>query len=803
MRVPLVTIFYFLLFSPPVIAQTITTQQMQQKLDVLANNFPQEKIYLHYDKPVYSPGETIWFKAYLMSGISPSNISKTLYVDFLDSSGRLLVHGMHPVLDASAKGQFEVPKDFKHDLIYVKAYTRWMLNFDSSFHYNKKIGILQPVENYRPRPEPKPEIQFFAEGGNFVEGLNNRLAFKANYNSGKPAQVKGYIINKKNEKVVDFNSLHDGMGTFSILPEPGEIYKAKWKDEQGNDYTTNLPKISSGGIAMRVGITPKGRTFTLEGSPGGPPNLKKLFVVATMHRHLVYMANVNLAASPVTTGIIPTEDLPTGIMQVTLFDSNWLAIAERITFVNNDEYHFEPEVGFAALETRKRGKNMLVISLPTDVEANFSVSVTDAGIGTDSSNNIFSGLLLNGDIKGYVHDPTYYFRNNSDTLQQQLDLVMLTNGWRKIKWEDVVHGKMPVITYQNDTSYLSVQGKVYGLTASQLSQGAMLLFIIDDAKKGQRETQQAFIDNKGNFSNPDIILMDTVRVYYQLAGGVNVAASEVSFETGWVPSPNNYSVYNGFFENPFSDSALENRNRWFANEQLRLQKLREGTTLSEVVVKSKVKTEIEKLDERYTSALFSRGDAVQFDVLNDPAGKSSLNILTYLQGKVAGLMISQTGGTGNKPSVTWRGGVPEIYVNESQSQIETLSSISLSNIAYIKVFRPPFTGSFGGGSGAIAIYTKTGADITVPQNKGLPSKLIIGYTPDKEFYSPNYQTFDSRNQEEDVRSTLYWNPMIVTSRENHVIRIPFFNNDITDSFRIIVEGVTTEGKLTHIEKVIE
>ncbi len=518
MRVPFVIIFYFLFFSPSLIAQTITTKQMQENLDVLANNFPQEKIYLHYDKAVYSPGETIWFKAYLMAGVNPSFISKTLYVDFLDSAGRLLVHGMHPILDASAKGQFEVPPDFKHNNVYVKAYTRWMLNFDSSFHYNKKLGILQPVESYKPQPETKPSLQFFAEGGNLIEGLNNRIAFKANFGSGKPASIKGYLINKKNEKVAEFNSVHDGMGTFHLTPITGESYKAKWKDEKGNEYTTNMPNVTSGGVAMRIAITPQGRTFTLEGQEDASQNFKKLYVVATMHRHLVYMANVNLSASPVTTGIIPTEDLPSGIMQVTLFDSNWIAIAERITFVNNDDYHFEPEVGFAALETRKRGKNMLVVSLPTDVEANFSVSVTDAGIGTDSSNNIFSGMLLNGDIKGYVHNPAYYFRNNSDTLQQQLDLVMLTNGWRRIKWEDVVKGKLPEITYQNDTSYLSMQGKVYGLTASQLSQGAMLLFIIDDAKKGQRETQQAFVDNKGNFSNPDLILIDTVRIYYQLAG---------------------------------------------------------------------------------------------------------------------------------------------------------------------------------------------------------------------------------------------------------------------------------------------
>ena len=77
-------------------------------------------------------------------------------------------------------------------------------------------------------------------------------------------------------------------------------------------------------------------------------------------------------------------------MQITLFDSNWVAIAERITFINNNDYSFEPEVGFAQLGTDKRKQNTLVIEAPDSISANLSVSVTDAGIGIDSSDDIVS-----------------------------------------------------------------------------------------------------------------------------------------------------------------------------------------------------------------------------------------------------------------------------------------------------------------------------------------------------------------------------------------------------------------------------
>jgi hypothetical protein len=128
----------------------------------------------------------------------------------------------------------------------------------------------------------------------------------------------------------------------------------------------------------------------------------------------------------------------------------------------------------------------------------------------------------------------------------------------------------------------------------------------------------------------------------------------------------------------------------------------------------------------------------------------------------------------------------------------------MSTIAYVKAFQPPFFGpGSGGASGAVAVYTKRGGSEPVAKGKGMPFKTLIGYTVQKDFYSPNYGTFDQRNNWEDQRSTLYWNPNVYTTPKNHLVRLPFYNNDITKGFRVILEGVNKDGKLTHIEKIIE
>jgi hypothetical protein len=175
------------------------------------------------------------------------------------------------------------------------------------------------------------------------------------------------------------------------------------------------------------------------------------------------------------------------------------------------------------------------------------------------------------------------------------------------------------------------------------------------------------------------------------------------------------------------------------------------------------------------------------------------NIFSYLQGKVAGLQITMSGST---PSLSWRGGTPQLYMDEMAVDAELLNTIPVSDIAYVKVFRPPFMGTSGGSGGAIAIYTRKGDDLRSKPG-GLSSNTIAGYTPIKEFYSPNYDRFDKRNEQKDIRTTLYWNPMIITTGANRSFKLSFHNTDVTKSFRVIIEGMSKEGLLTHYEEIME
>ena len=125
----------------------------------------------------------------------------------------------------------------------------------------------------------------------------------------------------------------------------------------------------------------------------------------------------------------------------------------------------------------------------------------------------------------------------------------------------------------------------------------------------------------------------------------------------------------------------------------------------------------------------------------------------------------------------------------------------MSDVAMVKVFRPPFFGAIGGGSGgAIAVYLKRGAAGN-QSIKGLDFSAITGYSAIKEFYSPDYSSVDASHDQTDLRTTLYWNPYLLTDKDHKRILLSFYNNDFTKSIKVTIEGCNEEGKLTRIEKI--
>jgi hypothetical protein len=740
-----------------------------------------------------------------MQGITPSQISKTFYLDVLDSVGKLMIHLVLPIEQSSAIGSFQIPIKYTSDKLSLKGYTRWMLNFDSSFLYSKDIKVSQLKKKMTFNPHV-PDVQFFPEGGWLVAGLTGRLAFLAKSPDGLPVDLNGIIKDSKDMEVASFKTVHNGMGRVSFKIEPGETYTALWKDGQGITHSTALPKANENGLVLHLHSNASSADFTVERPSITPEGCSKAWVVATMHQNLVYMASVNLEQKAFVSGNISTNELPSGILTVTLFDNNWQARAERIVFVDNQDYLFQAEAGFATLNFSKRSNNMVSVFVPSGIVANLSLSITDGALKTDSSDNIISRLLMTSDIKGHVYKANYYFSDTTDRVRQDRDLVMQTHGWRRINWQDLVDNKMPVVKYENDVEYLTLKGKVYGMTSQDNKSGSMLLIISENLKDKSREMKQIPVLPDGTFNKQDAILFDTTKVFYKLvASDLASKTAEVAFNNLLLPAT---QIKPGQNDPKYitADTSQDERSNWYTYHRAMMNKRLFDNYLEEVIVKAKTKTAVEILDNRYATGLFSGGDSYQFDVANDPNGRV-FSVFTFLTGKVAGLQISNTtSGVGALPTLTWRGQTPQLFLDQTPVDISQLANINMNDVAYVKVFRPPFFGSLAGGGagGAIAVYTKRGeTNVHDPKSPGMPYKIVIGYTGIKDYYMPNYSSLSTATDVEDIRSTLLWKPDLYFDGKLTTQRIPFYNNDISSSYRIVLEGIDEDGRLIRVEKLVE
>ncbi len=777
----------------------LPAQNIETSITNYAEKNSPERVYFHYDKASYVAGETIWFKAYLMEGLLPADETKNIYIDFIDENGTPLLHALSPLVDGVTHGQFDIPVDYKSNSIRVRAYTRWMLNFDTAFLYNKSLPVIVKggnilAENFR----IIPALSLFPEGGEIIAGIKNKIAFKADDQWGRPVKIKGILINSKGQVVDSLKVLHDGMGVFYLTPEPGFTYSTKWKDEKGIEHQTPLPEIKDVGVSLQVSVSGSNRIFQVNFSPEIARAIDTMHLVGTIYQQPVF--NISKPTASAVKGIIPTRDLPTGILTITLFDNHWNAIAERITYIKNQDYFFTPQMEVQRWGLNKRAKNEIKIVVPENIGSNLSVSVTDLAIGTDSSNTITSHLLLSSELKGNIYNPAYYFSDTTNSINQHLDLVMLTHGWRRFMWEEALKSKTHRLSYTKDTAYMKLSGNIVGIPAGQIPNDAsMVLMVKQKDKEGQVLLVKILPD--GTFSDAATVLFDTAQVHYRFQSPAlkDAGAQFMTGRLAMLPIKITGKIFGR------GRDTTGNYRQWFlANAANNFAEKQKVQLLENVTVKSKGKSPVQLLDEKYTSGLFNGGDSYQFDLLNDPFASTTNSVFTYLQGKVAGLQISNTGNPGSKPSLQWRGGAPQIYLDETPVDANFMTGINVNNIAYIKVFRPPFFGGSGNsGNGAIAIYTRRGGDEKAEPGAGLASSKVFGYTPIRQFYSPNYASLNPLNEQQDLRTTLYWNPAVTTTPQQPQVILSFYNNDVTKAFRVVIEGFTKDGRLAHVEQVME
>jgi hypothetical protein len=750
-----------------------------------------EKIYIHYDRATYALGDTVWFKAYLFTGSQPSKSSKSFYLELFDNKGKLLKRVTAPIFQSSASGSMVLPEDTSVRGLHCRAYTAGMLQGDTSFIYTKALSVTSFKKATASPVVNAAHIRFLPEGGYWVNGIPALMAFTVTDINGWPVNAAGYI--KAGDKIItSFSTAHDGMGAFTIIPEEGAAYVAVWKGADGTEYITPLPPARPQGIVMHIADVPNGRKFFVFRLKEAGDAQQSLFINAVINNTVIYHAKIDLTKENGLNGTIPVNGLPSGILYITVFDKDMKPLAERITFVNNHNYIINADVRLTLADKQKRGLNKISLSVSDTSIANISLAITDAGLGSQQvyEDNIVSHLLLTGDLRGKIVNPYYYFSTPGDSAAKYLDLVMLTHGWRKYNWDNT-GSKKDAGPLAGD-NFLSIDGKLSGFPNFNKLVSNAVSVIIQSADSSS-VLLPLNIGKNGQFFRDGLIFYGNATLFFKFSDKhipqdkMRISAVNGLIDSLHIPPFNLEQAGGSIFNIP----ALQ-------PQPLPGYLAKKGVQqLKEVVIKAKIEKEESKLDRTYTSGMFSGGISTNLNVGNDPKALNDISVFQYLVGKVPGLKIADP--LSLSPTASWRLQPVKFFLDNQEASGFDIRSLPMGEFDYIKIYDPSAGGAFRAYGGVVAFYTKKGKGFNYTNDNNLTIALA-GYTPVKEFYSPDYATA-VKNDASDLRPTLYWNPNISINKDHPEFNFRFYNNDVAGSFRVILEGVNAEGKLVHIEKV--
>ncbi len=791
----------FVLCMLTAISITASAQTPEILLEKIKTNYTQEKLFLHYDKDAYLAGETIWFKAYIAEGMLPSKQSTVVKAELMNDSGRIVSSAILPVSGSVASGNFELSKTLRSGSYMVRCFTRRMMNFGTDNFYTHFINIYN--ENVKPASSDEANdaiINFLPEGGNLVGNKKNSIAFICTDKKGVPLDAEGTIKDASGKIQGSFKSMHNGMGKFEFTPVAGEKYTAVCSINGKTNKEVTLPVAQSEGITLRM-IRNEGVPYIeVNGSGITNKEIKPAYLLATEENSVAYKVQLDNGAE-VRKLIIPESQLVTGILQVTVFNADNKPLAERLVFNNTEDYRADGVFKTDTFNTAARKRNVFSYELPDTMAGTYSVAVTDAEsvIPEKGSDNIYSGFLLSGELKGRIFNPDYYFEKNDDQHKADLDLVMLTHGWRRYSWNEILSGIFPSMSFK-DPDYAGVSGTAYSEEGMKLKNESLTFSY--KTKSNEFDFLTLNTDSAGNFLMNGLLFEDTTRF---------------SLKSGMGKKQNAYlSINSASLRNLFSVAKSQS---WVsryvdpsAQQTARIKKIygiykddnTGGVLLQAVEVKAKLKSVLQEHQEKYMSGMMGGGARHTLDLIaNQP--KTPGNILEYLRFAIPGVRI--TGGPIRNYAVNYRaqmsistGAVPmTIYVDEVQSDADYAATFQASDIAMVSVFS---SGPMAGPGGTLAIYTRKGDDRLI-LNAAKPAAFDVeGFSTAKEFFSPDYD-HATQSVISDNRTTLYWNPYLHTASSEKKINFSFYNSDNAKKIKVVLEGILEDGRLVHFEKILE
>lgn len=741
------------------------TNQLNKYVEI----YPQQKVYLQLDSDEYETGGTIWYKAYVLNDTEKSleDRSKNLYVELISPTKKVFMNRLLKIENGLAHGEFPVHDTIRTGMYSIRGYTRNMKNYGKEYLFEKSIRINNPEKVYYNKDfhrEAKKanktnediDLQFFPEGGDFVASLETKVAFKAINNYGKAVDVEGRIINSHKQVVANFKSNHKGMGTITLKPELKTKYHAEIVTDKGKKMKFDLPEVLEKGYNLNV--SKKGEELDLviktNKTFSGDPVAKTVYVFL-QNGGKIYHSSKHMFEKEEIRHKISAQNLPSGIQHITLFDGQGKPQCERLVFIEQDD---ELKINSSKVSSvQKKGKVEFEIDVDKNSNADLSLAVrkkAETGLEFGHGQNIRNYMLLQADLRGYIENPDYYFSKTTDAIAA-MDLVMLTHGWRKFDWENVLVDSIEAPEFEVEKD-LRVTGRItkyfFDISVKEASVKMTLLNKFNDVYKDISK-------EKGRFEFTGLEYSDTMDVL-------------IEARTKW--GRKNILII------PDEDPEL-----------LPVFKPLTGFYLDSLLVKRKPEYKKYKEPENEDEGFKLHGKPDQVIYFNDdPSISSSMSVMDAIRGRVAGLNVGPN-------SASMRGvtsGVsnsPLYLIDGMRASYDAVQSIPTADVERVEILKGPSAAIYGLGSagGVIAIYTKHG----FRYKRGEIRFKMLGYHTPKKFYSPKYDGKNNKSEEPDLRKTIYWNPKVKLDK-NGKAKIEFYHSDIAGDFEVIIEGMSNNGK---------
>ena len=478
----LLHIVFFLFIGTAIFAQSpLDTIAMRA---IMVNQlFPQERVYLHFDNTAYYLGETMWFKAYVTSGISDAEkpISKILYVELCAPEG-YVVETKKYKLDENGRcnGEFELKPSLLSGYYEVRAYTRYMLNWGDEAVFSRVFPVYDKVngDNYdfknmldRKRSFmyrgewmtnelPEADLKFYPEGGHLVDSIETIVAYELKEYDGIHGKdtinifADGKIIIRSVPTTL-------GMGSFRLLPRYGVKYRAeieitRHKNGKKKTFKFDLPKVEKDGFSLATKKINGNINISIKNNIPSTANLGCVIV----NNGYIQLYEAFTSDEKKKNIELSQNTLAEGVNRVVLF-SDSVPLAERQFFVTHDTIA-SGDISTVRLTTKINGRNPKEVILqpyekitltveredgkPIARDAEFSLSVSDVANRQKMSyeHNMYTYTLLGSQLKGYIADAGRYFDTENPRREEELDLLMLTHGWTSYDWSKLTRSYIDV-----------------------------------------------------------------------------------------------------------------------------------------------------------------------------------------------------------------------------------------------------------------------------------------------------------------------------------------------------------------------